>query len=51
MNFDERYLIVGTGIAYAIVAIMQFYKGSMSNGIVYSGYAFSNIGLFMLAKV
>ena len=51
MNFDERYLIIGTGLAYAIVAVMQFYKGSLGNGIIYSGYAFSNIGLFMLAKV
>lgn len=43
-------LIALTGIAYAFVSIEQFARGNPNMGIVYAGYAASNVGLFMLAK-
>lgn len=43
-------LIIVTGIIYATIAIDQAIKGSIPNVIVFAGYAFSNIGLYMLAK-
>ena len=46
----EKYLIIGVAIVYAFIAIGQLFKGSVPNAIVWSGYAFSNIGLYMLAK-
>ena len=43
-------LIILTGLIYAYVALEQAVKGNSSMTIVYAGYAFSNIGLFMLAR-
>jgi len=43
-------LIVATGLAYLYVAIDQWIKGNPGMSIAYAGYAFSNIGLFLLAK-
>jgi len=43
-------LIILTGLIYAYVAIEQATKGNVNMSIVYSGYAFSNIGLFFLAR-
>jgi hypothetical protein len=44
------WVIAGVGLLYAMVAVEQFFKGSTPNAIIFAGYAFSNIGLFMLAK-
>jgi hypothetical protein len=44
------YLIIITGLIYAYVAAEQLSKGNVSLAIVYSGYAFSNIGLFLAIK-
>lgn len=44
------WLIVATGLAYAWVAIEQASKGNAAMGVVYAGYAFSNIGLYLLAR-
>ena len=43
------WLIILTGIIYAYVAFDQVVKGNAGMGIAYGGYAFSNIGLFLLA--
>ena len=43
------WLIAITGTIYAFVALEQFYKGNLAMTVVYSGYAFSNIGLYLLA--
>lgn len=43
-------LIIVTGAIYAIVAVDQFASGNTGMGIAYTGYAFSNVGLWMLAK-
>jgi hypothetical protein len=43
------WLIILTGIIYAYVAFEQGMKGNTGMAMAYSGYAFSNIGLWMLA--
>ncbi len=44
------WLIALTGVIYAYVAVEQGYKGNGGMAIAYAGYAFSNIGLFLLAS-
>ena len=44
------WLIAITGLIYAYVAIEQGVKGNIGLAIAYTGYAFSNIGLYLLAK-
>jgi len=43
-------LIMLTGVIYAWVSYCQFSAGNTGLGIAYMGYAFSNIGLYLLAK-
>lgn len=43
-------LIVLTGLIYAYVAFDQARSGNAGMAIAYAGYAFSNIGLYLLAK-
>lgn len=43
------WLIILTGAIYLYVALEQGIKGNVGMAIAYSGYAFSNIGLWMLA--
>jgi hypothetical protein len=45
-----NYLIIIIGFVYFCIGITQLMKGSVPNFIIYTGYAFSNIGLYMLAK-
>ena len=45
-----NYLIIVIGMVYFAIGITQLMKGSVPNFIIYTGYAFSNIGLFMMAK-
>lgn len=42
-------LIIVTGLIYGYIAIEQGIKGNISMLIVYSGYAFSNVGLYLMA--
>jgi hypothetical protein len=44
------WLIALTGLIYAYVAIEQGVKGNIGLAIAYTGYAFANIGLYLLAK-
>lgn len=44
------WLIALTGCVYAYVALEQFMKGNIGLGLAYTGYAFANIGLFILAS-
>jgi hypothetical protein len=46
----SAWLIILTGMIYAYIAIEQFFKGNAGMGIAYAGYAFSNVGLWLLAK-
>ena len=43
-------LIILTGLIYAYVALEQGFKGNFGMCIAYSGYAFSNAGLYLLAS-
>lgn len=43
-------LIALTGLVYLYVAIEQGYKGNFGMLITYIGYAFANIGLYLLAN-
>jgi hypothetical protein len=43
------WLILVTGAIYAYVSFDQATKGNMGMFIAYAGYAFSNIGLYLLA--
>jgi hypothetical protein len=43
-------LIILTGAIYLWIAIEQLLKGNPSLAVVYTGYAFSNIGLYLIAK-
>ena len=43
------WLIALTGVVYSWVAIEQYMKGNIGLGIAYTGYAFANVGLYMLA--
>jgi len=44
------HLIAVTGVIYTYVFVDQLIRGNMGMGIAYAGYAFSNIGLFLLAS-
>lgn len=46
----SAWLILLTGLIYAYVAAEQGMKGNTGMLIAYAGYAFSNIGLYMLAS-
>lgn len=43
-------LIIITGLIYAWIALEQGFKGNGSMAIVYAGYAFSNVGLYIAVK-
>ena len=43
-------LVAFVGLLYAYVAAEQFYLANPSMGVVYAGYAFSNIGLWYLVR-
>ncbi len=43
-------LVAGIGLIYAYIASEQFFLENPSMGVVYAGYAFSNIGLWFLLK-
>ncbi|MEY3203936.1 MAG: hypothetical protein RLZZ21_267 [Planctomycetota bacterium] len=44
------WLIATTGLIYAYVALEQGLRGNHGLAIAYSGYAFANIGLYLLAR-
>lgn len=43
-------LIIVTGVIYAYVAFEQYRAHNLGMAIAYSGYAFSNVGLWLLTK-
>jgi hypothetical protein len=45
----SSWLIIVTGLIYAYIAVEQGYKGNTGMAICYIGYAFGNIGLYMMA--
>lgn len=47
MHTISHYIVSTVGIGYCVVGIQQFMKGNIGTGIMWVGYAFSQIGLFM----
>lgn len=45
----SKPLIILTGLIYAYVAVEQLSRGNTGMFYAYCGYAFSNIGLYILA--
>jgi hypothetical protein len=46
----SAWLICVTGAIYGFIAIEQGLKGNMAMCVVYAGYAFSNVGLYIMAR-
>jgi len=46
----SAWLIILTGAIYAYIAGEQLLKGNASMAVVYAGYAFSNVGLYLMSK-
>jgi hypothetical protein len=46
----SSWLIILTGAIYLYVAAEQGWRGNTGMAIAYSGYAFSNLGLYLLAR-
>ena len=45
----SSWLIIVTGLIYGYIALEQGLKGNLAMAVVYSGYSFSNVGLYLLA--
>jgi hypothetical protein len=45
----SSWLIVLTGVIYAYISGEQALKGNIGMAICYAGYAFGNIGLYLMA--
>jgi len=45
----SSWLIVIVGVIYAYIGAEQLHKGNIGLAITYFGYAFGNVGLFMIA--
>lgn len=45
----SAWLILLTGLVYLYIAVEQGIKGNYGMLIAYLGYAFANVGLYMLA--
>lgn len=43
----EHVIVAATGIGYAVVGLLQWTKGEVSNGMIWTGYAFAQVGLWM----
>jgi hypothetical protein len=43
-------LIIAVGVIYAYIAINDFVRGDWAMAIVFAGYSFSNVGLWMASR-
>ncbi len=41
------WLIIAVTVVYAGISVEQLFKGNIPMAVVYAGYAFANIGLYM----
>ena len=46
----EQLIVAATGIGYLVVGVLQWTKGELSNGMIWAGYAFAQVGLWMNLK-
>lgn len=42
------WLIIAVGLIYFTVCVEQFIKGNSALGFMYFGYAFANVGAYLL---
>jgi hypothetical protein len=46
----ERWIVAATGLGYLVVGLAQYAKGSTPNAMIWIGYAFAQIGLWLTLK-
>ena len=46
----EKTIIAATGLGYLMVGILQLRKGSIPNAMIWIGYSFAQVGLWMALK-
>jgi hypothetical protein len=46
----SAWLIAFVGAIYAFIAVDQLLRGNVYMAIVFSGYSFSNVGLYLMTK-
>ena len=46
----STWLIAFVGAIYAFIAVEQLLRGNVYMAIVFSGYSFSNVGLYLMTK-
>jgi hypothetical protein len=46
----EKTIIAATGLGYLMVGILQLRKGSIPNAMIWLGYSFAQVGLWMALK-
>lgn len=46
----EQFIVAVTGAGYLIVGLLQWSKGEAANGMIWTGYAFAQVGLWLNLK-
>lgn len=46
----EKLIVGATGLGYLIVCLAQLKKGAIPNSMIWGGYAFAQVGLWMALK-
>jgi len=46
----EQILVGATGLCYLVVGMLQWSKGETANGMIWTGYAFAQVGLWLNLK-
>jgi len=50
MKMVEQVIVGATGLGYLTVGILQWAKGEGANGMIWIGYAFAQVGLWLNLK-
>ena len=46
----EHFIVGATGAGYLVVGVLQWLKGETANGMIWTGYAFAQVGLWLNLK-
>ena len=46
----ESIIVAATGAGYLVVGVLQWSKGEISNGMIWTGYAAAQVGLWLNLK-
>ena len=46
----EKWIVAATGLGYLVVGLAQYFKGSIPNAMIWIGYSFAQVGLWMTLK-